>query len=201
MIVERAVARVSTDVELYISSAYLLGDSLNWFIEASVFGYPGGVMLSQNVFRLAISQPFEEDISTRFRKYGFAAGRVTERGAWLVPGRTEVLSHENGTPLPGEMDALAYRESTQELVLCECKVLRFPFTKNQARNVLEKVTSKFNADLREKIAWMRKCDSFPLRARNRLLGLIVLDRPLPGMLLGEFQTVDTDTLSEALEQF
>src|SRR5436190_10485134 len=36
---------------------------------------------------------------------------------------------------------------------------------------------------------------------TRLLGLIVLDRPLPGMLLAEFQTVDADTLSEALEQF
>jgi hypothetical protein len=116
-----------------------------------------------------------------------------------APRKTQVLSHENGTPIPGEIDALADRESTQELVLCECKVLRFPFTKNQARNVLEKVTSEFNANLREKIEWMQKCDCFPLPARNRLLGLIVLDRPLPGMLRGEFQTVDADTLSEAIE--
>ena len=142
------------------------------------------------------AQPFSDSGGIN----GFASGRVTERGAWLLPGVTEVLSHENGTRIPGEMDALAYRESTQELVLCECKVLSFPFTKNQARNVLENVTSEFNADLREKIEWMRK-DYFPLRARNRLLGLIVLDRPLPGMLLAEFQTVDADTLSEALEQF
>ncbi len=223
MVVERPISRLSGELDLFVTAPILIADSLNWFIEESVMRYinRGGVPLPESVFKSSISEPFENRTCETFRKHYFVAGKVNDSGIWMIDrgefGLSEIIGEDVTESvknlkiakhltdkMPGEIDVLAYHPSTQEVFVIECKVLGHPYRKERIRNVVQKVGSvdneSFHSKLRKKIDWIQKTDIFSFIQVSQFVGLIVLDRKVPGMRQGEFEVLDFESLGTKLRK-
>jgi len=204
MIVERPIVAIDAPSWLSATSFLAMGDSLNWFVEASVMSYrgAGGVPLPQKVFDQNISKPFERTVVDAFRKSGYQAGRVTPKATWQSQKGDVHLVHPDGAPLPGEVDCLAVDAIHRTAVVAECKVLNFPDSVNRMRNLLLKLRQEdaeaFFSKLRRKIAWLTQIATF---TSYRFLGVIVLDRIMPGTIENaQVRTLDFGTLQVLLDE-
>lgn len=209
MLVERPILRLQKDKEIFCASSSLLSDSINWFIEATVMSYSnGGVRLpgrlSNRLFRNYISEPFEKSVETVLKEFGFVAGKVTERGNWLLPNETESLTNPNEVRAPGEIDVLAFHPSEMMVLVIECKVLGLPRSVEGMRNQIVKLglddAESFHAKLRAKIRWLQGTSLFERLTVDHFIGLVVLDRKAPAMFLqSEFEVIDLETLKNFLK--
>lgn len=206
LIVERPIIHIDRDRGISASSFMLIGDSLNWFIEASVLNYDGGERLPRFIFQKYVSQPFEEDANALFRRYGCISGRVSGSGSWSTQGGEVMLKTDSGEPLPGEIDALAHHPELGVVFVAECKVLAFPMNQNRLRNVVLKIqeadSEGFFAKQRKKIAWLAKSDRFRDTPPENFVGILLLDRKLTGMKWeGDCWAIDIELLDSVLQEF
>jgi hypothetical protein len=195
LLVDRPILRIRPDEELFATSLFLIGDSINWFVEMALMDepYASGVKLSPACFQRLVSAPFEEQVIGSFREAGFVAGRVSGKGTWSNQNGTVDLSLALGTP-PGEVDCLAIHPRGPGFVV-ECKVLNFPTTPARMQNVLGKLgerdTEGFRHKISAKVRWMSR---YIDRTRGPF-GMILLDRRLPGMsYLDEIPILDIGIL-------
>ncbi len=211
MIVERPILRISNSPELYATSLPLIGDSLNWFVEASVMQYrnSGGIALSSSFFEKYISESFEAEVIEMFEKYHFIAGSVNDNGTWKIGKEHIHLQSIAGTSLPGQVDALVIHPASGVVLVVECKVLALPKQKSQLRNIFSKLGEQdsegFHAKLHKKIEWLRNAYIFQFMATmgyevGDIQGLIILNRKVPGMMAGPFPVVDSEMLGAYLEE-
>jgi hypothetical protein len=204
LIVERPAVPLGANKKLFVSSVPLIGDALNWFVEASMMHYQGagGVSLSDDTFERLISKPFEQQVTERFRAYGFLAGEVLHSGHWRNTNLT--LTAPSGGKIPGQIDVLAYSEQHQLVFVIECKVLQDPLYRNQLRNLVGKIgdadQERFHAKLRDRIAWLQRTEKFASIPHGNFIGVIVLDHKTPGMKLGEYPVCDPELLQQVIEQ-
>lgn len=159
----------------------------------------GGVLLSGATRQKIVTKPFEDEIVAFMRASGFTAGAVSEDGVWTTQNGRVVLS----TPPPGEIDCLAVNADGQTLVL-EAKVLSFPYTSAGLANVLAKLGSQdsesFLAKLSAKVGWTVECSKLISHRFDGALGIIVLDRILPGIgAPGDVIVSELSTLGVALQ--
>ncbi|RZU65349.1 hypothetical protein EV379_1680 [Microterricola gilva] len=85
-----------------------------------------------DLWKVAVSDPFEAEVISRFESCGFIAGSVSESGHWSL-GAIDLRPNSSGTVLeisqslanagrsPGEIDVLAWNDAEGLLMLCECK--------------------------------------------------------------------------------
>lgn len=196
MIVERPVIRIDDDT--FVVAMLNLGDSINCFVEHSVFrcfGY-GGTPVTEEAFRRYISQPFEDRSITLFNNQGWTADHVSESGTWA--GRT--LINMNASSMPGEVDVLAMHPNGRIAVLAECKVLTSPLNRSKLSNVTKKLgpmdSEGFHRKLEAKAAWLQNTLTFK---DVELVRLIVVDE---GTFIGQQGpnlTIHIDTLPEVIQ--
>jgi hypothetical protein len=182
--VRRPIFRITADEELYATSIGSLADSITSYLERAFFREDNGAdwLLHEDCFRSLISEPFEEDTVSVFRRAGFLAGRVTDRGYWTHQEAAVSLAQLAGIP-PGEIDVLAYHRNGM-LVVAECKVLGLPFQRSRLRNLISKLgeadSESFRAKLRSKLRWAQRALSGDRHLMDDGLGIIVLDQFVPG---------------------
>jgi len=131
------------------------------------------------------------------------AGKVTERGNWLLPNETESLTNPNEVRAPGEIDVLAFHPSEMMVLIIECKVLGLPRSVEGMRNQIVKLglddAEAFHAKLRAKIRWLQGTSLFKRLTAKYFIGLVVLDRKAPAMFLqSEFEVIDSEMLKNFL---
>ncbi|WP_206950798.1 hypothetical protein [Trinickia acidisoli] len=160
MLVERPAIRI--DDRTFVVAMTNIGDSINTFVEHSVFrclGY-GGVPVSEQAFRRYVSQPFEDRAIACFTDRTWRADHVSESGTWLGTK----LSHPTGEPIPGEVDVLAMHPSGGVAILAECKVLSSPFNAGKLLNMAQKLglvdSERFHSKLERKAKWLRETAAF-----------------------------------------
>lgn len=204
MIVERPALAFMNKRGLFATSFLAIGDSLNWYVEASVLNYPeaAGISLPDVVFQRTISAPFEEDVCSIFRNYGFIAGKVTDKGVWNANNNTVNLKMYSKTNIPGEIDVLAYDKKRMLIWVCECKVLSYPFTINRMQNILSKLDTTddegFHRKLESKTYWLKHNGYF--KGITRWNKTLVLDRATPEMKPNEdFMALDMIMLEDAIK--
>jgi hypothetical protein len=184
LIGDRPLLRVQSAPPSYCTSLVLVGDSINWFVESSVMKYPGsaGTPLPDACFREVLSKPFEEKVHRELSTLGFRAGPVTRKGAWRLQDQVVDLSSLAGAP-PGEIDVLAVHDAGC-IVLCECKIIAFPFTDSRLRNILRKLGKEdaeaIRAVARRKLAWLRAVADRLVNDPRAIAAYVVLDGPWPG---------------------
>ncbi|EKE18849.1 MAG: hypothetical protein ACD_9C00214G0003 [uncultured bacterium] len=205
MIVERPALQISQKRNLFATSFLAVGDSLNWYVEASVLPYPdsGGVSLPDTVFNKMISEPFEKDVCSLFRNHGFIAGKVTAKGTWKPNDTVIDLSPLSQASIPGEIDVLAFNKDYNIAWLSECKVLSYPFSSNRMRNLLSKLnetdSEAFHAKLNKKMLWLKENKHF--NDDTYWVKTLVIDRPLPRINQNKnFMTFDLVTLENAIKE-
>ena len=173
-----------------------ISKTLNWFIESSFMRYPGeGVTLSESVFKECISESFEKDVCALLQGSSFAAGTVSDKGTWDVKditGQKVHFSHKLNRPIRGEVDVLAFHSQKQEVLVIECKVLGSPVKINKLKYIFAKISEQdidsFHSKLQNKIEWFKETDFFSNLTISEFIGVILLDRPVPGM--GKFDSRD-----------
>ncbi|KAB0442525.1 hypothetical protein [Lysinibacillus fusiformis] len=204
MIVERPILRISINgVDLFSTTIFFILDSLNWFVESAVLGYPDApVKLSSKVFENSISIPFESEVQQVLIKYGFEAGEVSKKQYWSNQGRGIV--HNNDEKIPGQIDVLAYNEERKLSIVIDCKVLAYPYRYSTMKNIMGKTgsldTEGFHSKLKDKINWLKNTIEFSGIPDINFYGLIVLDRKLPVFDQGEYPVVFIEELIELLER-
>lgn len=197
MLVERPVIRI--DDNTFVVGMLNIGDSINCFVEHSVFrcyGY-GGTPVSEEAFRRHVSQPFEDRAIAFFTDHGWTADHVSEHGMWA--GQT--LININANPMPGEVDVLAMHPSGRIAVLAECKVLTSPLNRSKLLNVTKKLgpmdSEGFHRKLEAKAAWLQNTLTFK---EVELLRVIIVDE---GTFMGQEGpnlTIDIETLPVLMQQ-
>ena len=196
------MVRLSATEHLLITDAALVLDSITSYLERALVpdGGVGDVALRPSCFKKLLSEPFEREVADIFRAHGFRAGTVTEDGSWRVPAPID-LSAIAGPP-PGEIDVLAIHPRGYAVV-AECKVLALPVEASRMRNLASKLgagdAEGFRSKLRKKVAWATGLGDSVGHLDGTPLGMIVLDRYLPGMdATGPELVVPTDALDDAL---
>jgi len=187
MIVERPIIRLRPQQSIFATSPLLIGEALNWFIEASKMHgtKAGGVQLPDEIFKKFVSEPFETKVCEVLRQYGFIAGTVNDSGVWLTGSEAVILHHKYGEKFPGEIDVLAYHETKRLTFVCECKVLGLPDSTNRLRNLVLKIGPKdsdgFHSKLQKKVLWIQHTKNFPRFFDKTPVGFLILDRIWPGI--------------------
>lgn len=160
MLVERPALRI--DDRTFVVGLTNIGDSINCFVEHSVFrhiGY-GGVRVPEEAFRRHVSQPFEDKTLTCFGAEHWQVDHVSDNGAWCGLS----LNHVSGVSMPGEVDVLAKHRSYPVAVLAECKVLTSTFNASKLINVVQKLGpvdgEGFHTKLARKAQWIRETAEF-----------------------------------------
>jgi hypothetical protein len=207
MIVERPVMRITRDFNLFVTSTFNIADSITWFVEASILEYPrsGGVPLPKAVFEHSISDRFEQTVKNVLRRHGFQAGEVNEGQQWILEEQPPLkLEHLSAKKLPGQIGILAYHRRRKLVFVVECKVLALPDSVTRLRNIVGKIgeedSEAFHSKLRRKIEWVQNTQLFAGVPRSQFMGLIVLDRVLPGMMRGDYPVCDLETLERFLAE-
>ena len=208
LIVERPLIHINDGKTVLATTWHLAGDSLNWFVEASVMPYPttGVKRLPDKLFRKYVSAPFEEAVNEIFRKHGFLSGKVEKTGTWFTQGGHRLLTSPSQGSAPGEIDALAYHQEFGVVFVAECKVLAYPMNIHRARNLHLKIqptdSKGFYSNLENKRAWLAGTAQFANISQEDIHGIIMLDRKVPGMILEEqYATLDLEMLEITLESF
>jgi len=205
MIVERPVARIRRSPALFVAALPHVADSITWFVEASVMAYPesGGEQLADFVFQKYVSTPFESSVLEIFRKHGYQVGKVTEKGVWIRGTDKLQLKHLYGKKCPGEIDVLAYDPKRNLVLVTECKVLAYPTGLSRLRNLVLKIGDEdsegFHLKLKRKVEWILATQRLGERLDENTVGMLILDRSLPGMLSASKNLVcDLATLDNVL---
>ncbi|SHN74276.1 hypothetical protein SAMN04487896_3440 [Paenibacillus sp. ov031] len=203
MLISRPVIRIKNEEKCYVTSFFLIMDSLGNFIEDSMMGYSSSpVKLSKKFRKKFISDKFEHRIIERLRIAGHTSGRVETNGIWYTENG-EMPLKVKGKKLSGEIDVLAYRPDKKLLVILECKVYELPSSPNQMRNLLNKFGSadrkKVHQKLDAKLEWVLKSEFFADKELTLLRGLM-LDRKFPGMYHDGFNVMDPKLFEEVLQQ-
>lgn len=206
MIVERPVARIKRSPGLFIATFPNTVDSLTWFVESSIGDYPesGGVRLSQAVFEQYVSKAFEWNALEIFRRHGYQAGEVTKNGVWILETSKVQLKHVREQRCPGQIDILAYDSNRNLVFVGDCKVLAYPENLARMRNLTAKISDQdsegFHSDLNERVDWLLSVQGLGDRQDQNTVGIIILDRRLPGMKAGGKNIVcDLTTLESVLD--
>jgi hypothetical protein len=203
LLVRRPILRISSTEHLLITDRSLLLDSTTSFLERALVpdGGPPDVALRSSCFRKLLSEPFEQEVVEVFRSHGFRAGTVTDDGGWYVPHRIN-LSEVAGPP-PGEIDVFAVHPRGFAII-AECKVLALPTEWSRVRNLATKLgiedSEGFRSKLRTKLTWLAALDETTVGYLDGApLGIIVLDRYLPGLPEeGPELVVPLDVLDDAI---
>jgi hypothetical protein len=197
MLVERPVIRIDDDT--FVVAMLNMGDSINCFVEHSVFrciGY-GGTPVSEEAFRRYISQPFEDRAIASFTDQGWTADHVSENGLWA--GQT--LINMNASPIPGEVDVLTMHPSGRIAILAECKVLTTPLNRSKLLSVTKKLgpmdAEGFHRKLEAKAAWLKNTSTF---RDVELLRLIVVDEGTFMGQKGPNLTIDIESLPSLIQE-
>lgn len=189
MIVERPVARIKRNPSLFVAAFIHVCDSLTCFVEASIMAYPesGGVRLPDHVFEQHVSAAFEQKALEIFRKHGYLAGKVTKNGVWILETGRVQLEHRYGKKCPGEIDILAYDAKRDLVSVADCKVLAYPTGLARMRNLVAKIgdqdTESFHSKLTKKVDWILSVQGVGDRQDENTIGMLILDRNLPGMAM------------------
>ncbi|PHA33611.1 hypothetical protein [Bacillus wiedmannii] len=208
MIVDRPIVRISFDgVELFSTTFFLMVDSINWFVEASIFRYSNsdGIKLPEKVFEYLIATPFEHRVQKKLLDCGFKVGEVGIDQYWT--NENKYLSHIADEEIPGQIDVLAYHAEEKVVWIIECKVLKFPNTDTPhkvIRNIISKTgdadTEGFHSKLEDKIKWLKNTTEFIGRRDLRFEGAIVLDRKLPVIDSGKYPVYDEESMQNLLRE-
>jgi len=184
MLVERPAVRI--DDKTFATSVMTIVDSVNCFVEHSVFRYMGygGAPVDDESFRVHVSQPFENDAVQLLQDAGWKASGVSDSGYWQA-GESR-LEHEDGRKVPGEIDVLALHPSGEVALLIECKVLSQPFSMSKLSNVVGKLgptdSEGFHAKIEKKVAWAEATNAM---RGAQVVGLLLVEQ---GSFLGENAT-------------
>jgi hypothetical protein len=203
MLISRPVMRIKNEEKCYVTSFFLILDSLGNFIESAVMGYSGSpVKLSKRFREKFISEKFEHHIIERLRLAGYTCGKVETNGVWYTQDG-EIPLKVKGKKLSGQIDVLAYRPDKQLLVILECKVYELPSSPNQMRNLLNKFGSgdrkKIHKNLEAKLEWVLQSSFFAGKELTLFRGLM-LDRKFPGMYHDDFVVMDLKLFEEILQE-
>lgn len=183
MIVERPVYALES--ELMATSVGMLLDSAGWMTEAALYHFADAreFWIDDADFAEAVSRPFELSVRAALAAAGWRVGHVNERGVvrWAAGGALAL-----GGSCPGEIDAIA--TNGQRTWVIECKCLQMPFlVPGRLRDAVARLGPDDDQTYHAKAA--KKADWLRTRLPGTGLGdevraVIVLDRPLPGMLDG-----------------
>lgn len=197
LVVERPAIRI--DNQTFVAGIVNLGDSINCFIEHSVFrmfGYTC-VPIAEEAFRLYVSKPFELRTRGCFSDRGWRVDGVSEEGTWTGLA----LEHISSRPIPGEVDVLALHPSGNFAILAECKVLGSPLNQNKLLNIRQKLGStdseSFHSKLERKAQWLKETTYF---ANVEILPLLIVDE---GAVMGKNApnlVLDIEALSKFLDE-
>lgn len=182
LIVDRPILRISETGD-FATSAVIIGDSINNFIEKQIFGYAGQVEMNlpREIFKKAFSDPFEEMCIDYFRKQGFIAGHILESGVWKIQNQNidlKVIEDE----LFGEVDVFAYYPETNICFLIECKVLHDIQDTRSYKNIVAKLkddSEEYRAKLRKKSIWIKKVLEKMNMIDVEVVKILLTDLPLP----------------------
>ncbi|SDU40554.1 MULTISPECIES: hypothetical protein [Pseudomonas fluorescens group] len=181
MLVERPALRI--DNKTFATSISTIVDSINCFVEHSVFRYMGygGAPVDEEAFRVHVSLPFETDAVEVFQEAGWKASGVSHAGYWAANNCQ--LMHPDGSKVPGEIDVLALHPSGLLALVVECKVLSQPFSMSKLTNVVGKLGEAdqdgFHANLEKKVNWLA---AVPALRGAQVEGALLVDQ---GSFLGE----------------
>ena len=206
LVVERPILRISPQ-GAFATSAVLLGDSLNNFVEAQLMGYPTRtpyLKLPGTIFKNAFSEKFEDQCIELFREYGFQAGHVLESGVWKKQKKDAMLSVPS-EKLYGEVDVLAYHTNLSVAFLVECKVLLDVRDSRSYQNLSAKLKDDsecFKDKLRKKGAWIQKALSSRYNQPITPYMMLVTDIPMPilGVEEEDIAVIQFQQLQEFLEE-
>lgn len=203
LLIYRPAMRIRDSNVMYVTSFFLILDSLGNYIESSIMGYHGpSVRLSEKFRKKFISDHFENKVVQKFRDAGFISGGVETNGEWKV-GESAISLKTHGNSLKGEVDVLAYHPGKNILVLLECKVYELPSSPNQMRNLLKKFgegdKAKLNRKLSNKLEWIIGTEYFSAKKPAIFQGL-VLDRRFPGMFHDDFVVLDEGSLDQVITE-
>lgn len=221
IVVERPILRISLGGD-FATSSFLIGDSINHYIEDSILGYSDRydrAKLPDEVFKNAISEPFEEEIINEMIGLGFTAGHVSEGGIWKCRWRDEENQIINGnidlrfdekTKLYGEVDVLAFFEETNLAFLVECKVLNDYRSLKGYRNLVNKLrddSEGFRKKIDTKAKWLKKALEVKYECDVQIFKVLLTDIMLPvedneedDILMCDKDTL-LDVLGEVLNEF
>lgn len=180
MLVERPVLRI--DDRTFATSVLTIIDSINGFVENSVFGYAelGGERIKEKAFQVYISQPFENSAIALFREKGWRVSGVTNAGYWAAGSFN--LKGTDGRGVPGEIDVLALHPTGVLAIVIECKILSRPHTRGKLKNIIGKLGSadqeKFHSNLERKMEWIAGVPEF---GEAQVFGALLVDQ---GRFLG-----------------
>jgi hypothetical protein len=178
LIVDRPVVNYKNQ---FMTTALLIGDSLNNYIESAIMGYDEKLVptLPSSLREEFISNKFEAEVRKVISDLGLLVGEVSNKGAWKNQKSILQLPALNGE-YPGQIDALAYDEVRKKVYVIECKVLKMPASSSSMRNIVDKLglkdDEKFHSKLLEKTNWIKDIDYF---STAEVQSLIVLDRWMP----------------------
>ncbi len=191
LIVERPILRMSEQGD-FATSAALIGDSINLFIEDSILGYSSRedrAKLPKEVFKRAVSEPFEEEIIDEMVERGFEAGHVSEIGIWNKKWLDEHgIKEENenlrfdDTKLFGEVDTFAFYPNGDLAILIECKVLNDYRDLRSFKNLVGKLkeeTEGFRKKVNKKAEWLEKALEAKYERKIRVLKVLLTDIRMP----------------------
>lgn len=184
LIVERPIMRITPNGD-YATCSVLIGDSINYFIESQILNYTlrsPKINLPEEVFKDAISAPFENKVVDKLREIGFCAGHVTEKGIWLVEKGAINLNWNDKEKLYGEVDALAYHPVLNFAILVECKVINDVRDYRSYRNIVSKLVDDsegFQVKLLSKSRWINQALSNYYKVDVSAVNVILTDIPIP----------------------
>lgn len=191
LIVERPIMRINKNGD-FATSAILIGDSINKFIEKSIRATNKN---ENNFFKQAISEPFEERCINLFRELGFDAGHVTEKGTWKTQTK-DINMRISNKKFPGEIDVLAYQHDKEHVFLIECKVLKDVEDTETYKSLVSKLKNddEFKTKLLKKSQWLK--ESFLAKFNKDIdpILIILTDIPLPVIGLNDSEVTYTNFL-------
>ena len=183
LLVDKPIVRISPDGD-FATSPVLIGDSLNQFVEKQLLRYSTRdpyLSMPDHIFKDAFSEEFENQCIELFRKRGYLAGHVSEKGIWKHQTGSVDLNF-SAEKLYGEIDVLACHTQWPISILVECKVLLDAQDSKSYQNMVSKLrddSEGFRNKLRKKAAWIS--GSFRSRFHFPVEPLMVLatDIPMP----------------------
>lgn len=185
LIVERPILRISKNGD-FATSAVIIGDSINYFIESHIFHYTNRtniINLPQSIFKDAFSTPFEHAVENIFRDLNIIAGNVNEKGCWRTQ-KGDVLLSNSRDHLYGEIDVLAYDALNKICVIVECKVINDVRNVSSLMNIIGKLSTNDSEGFRvktiEKMKWIKGSSLFyNLENEVNIIPLLVTDISMP----------------------
>lgn len=171
----------------YATSFNLFGDSINAYIERSIYynfdSHGQRVIWADKVCK-SLSKEFENKVIDAFSENGFIVGEVTNKGAWKA--NNLVLFSSSSEKIPGQIDALAIKG--YKIYIVECKVYNDINNVNRIKtlNNLFDITYRNNiiTPLIEKVDFIKDSNIYNyVKCANKdmidITPIIVTDIPMP----------------------